>query len=78
MKEMTNQTMKLFDAGEGFIVVVIENEEIIEAWLNHQDYGIARQMFGLMKNDVPDVKPIIEGCIQDHKQMYRESVMDEE
>jgi hypothetical protein len=41
------------EINEGFYIEIVENNELIEFYLSHNNYAIKSLMFGLYKKDCP-------------------------
>ena len=68
------KTTTQYQHGE-FIVTIFEYEAGSVVWLSHEDYGVARLMFGVAAKG-KDLLDMIKACIDDYEASYREHVMD--
>ena len=85
MKEVKMDTLKVFDVGDGFRVLVYDstderiNEDLWNAFLVKNGYGMADYMFGVFKKDTTydDFLEMIEATIDDEIRIYREMMLDD-
>lgn len=62
----------------GFIVDLIQEDEVVGGWLRHKDYGVATYLFGveisggyLNENNITAFfEDYLESCIEDHIENY--------
>lgn len=83
MQRRANINTTTYDAGDGFMVDIVEcfagkndEEEIYEAWLYMRDYGIKKSMYGMACNRISkeDFVNMVSDDVDEYKEYYWETV----
>lgn len=66
---------------DDFFVEVYQNDDIIEFWIYHRNYGIKSFMFGIPEkyiNEENSIENLIKGNFEEQKDFYIQEYMQEE
>lgn len=67
----------IYQIMKDYFVQVEDNNEIIEFYLYHKDYGVKTLMFGMPKKEVSDIRQIILDNAEDYILDYIEKYIEE-
>ena len=77
-----------YEAGNGFMVDIVVKEDMFEAWIYHENYGVKDMMWGSPKTytrfgetheeTLKSFKALVEANIPEHAMFYAEQYMDED
>ena len=76
---LPNPMISITGSGQkGYIVEIIEVDDVYEAWISHEDYGAKSLMFGLLKKDVSyeNALVIVEGNLKTYIDIYKDEFED--
>ena len=68
----------VYETEDGFFVEVYKNNDILEFWICHQNYGIKEFMFGIPEkyfNEGNTIEKLIKGNFDDYKKTYIKNYM---
>ena len=72
MINFTNATINQMKYGK-YIVTILHKDTCTEAWLRHEDYGIATLMFGVEDDiNAPDLIKLLPDYIATYKEQYED------
>lgn len=77
MKKVNIKTTT-YDIGDGFRVDITQEQQMTEAWIYHEDYGIKEYIFGRENYSLTEMKKSLTGYLdlEFSKEKYREQHMD--
>ncbi len=78
MKEAKYITVTTYDVGDGFLLdeQYNSNEDLLEYWIYHKDYGIKAHLCGILKSTGLSFDTSTT-CVDRYKEFYRQEYMDE-
>lgn len=67
----------MYKYGEFYVEIRVAHNGDKEAWIQHEDYGIATLMFGLEGKPYIIFKEVVESNLDEYIELYREEYMND-
>ena len=81
---LTTTSVTRYEDGD-YLIDIVEDNELFEAWLSHKDYGISTLMFGVPKRQEGNkiempfeaFRILVETNLDDYKATYEDEIVEE-
>ena len=77
MMKKYQKTITVYELDGGFFVEVCKEDDVVEFFLCHKNYGVKSHMFGLFNCDSETEEQILEANAEDYMNIYKAEYFDD-